>query len=285
MAADHDNDFKTCDFKDDVGPSRVLGVIEELDDILTSLRLLTRTCEKQRLHDPAHAFELCLEIVLRRRNYILNVSSIAGTGPPYDVFPCENCSITYPTTFLLTWLDYIISSRNDSDTDDTHASSSLLCRRSCSLYFGAPRTVDHLADGVLYPMGVPYVSGPIGVAPRLVSFNVTAELPLTADRLVGECDEIDRLYATLNAVRNRLSADDRSLTEALMSLLRARRYFGFDMDCLNDADVNASRLRLSELLHAYDKRLLNESFFGRFPIARVESTTVPARPGLTDLQC
>ncbi|KAG8325143.1 hypothetical protein J6590_075299 [Homalodisca vitripennis] len=66
----------------------VLRVIGEIDELLNAIRILVRICEKQRLHKEAHALELSLELILRRRNYILNVSVPTESAPPYDSFPC-----------------------------------------------------------------------------------------------------------------------------------------------------------------------------------------------------
>lgn len=265
---------------DVAGLGHVLRVIEELDDILTALRLLIRACEKRKLHDPTHALELSLELVLRRRNYILNVSSVVGTGPPYDVFPCENCCITYPSAFLLSWIEFIIKDdmlkmdnadhRNSETPIDepcsSTSSSSLLCKPTCALYFGTRPRADHIVDGVLYPMGAPYVSGPKGYPPY-ASSSLDLHSISTTNRLIGECDEIDCLLRTVTFVGKCLKghaetngSGDLTLAESLIALLYARYHFGFDMDCVRSAEVDSCRRRLSESLHSYDSKLLDETF-------------------------
>lgn len=278
------------------GCERVLHVVEELDDILAALRLLIRACEKLKLHDPVHALELSLEVALRRRNYILNVSSVSGIGPSYDIYPCENCYMTYPTAYLVSWLEYILKDEEapiDIDIDDGNvsccsnsnapvcsvrssksSSSSLLCRRTCSLYFDTRPRDDQLADGVLYPMGAPYVSGPKGDPPPYSSIQQPGA--------VGELYEVDCLYRTLCFVRKRLGlavsgdgsaivrcsgGSDTALADSLKNLFYTRRHFGFDMDCVCSADVDTGRSRLSEVLYSYDSRVLVETFNACLPYA------------------
>lgn len=54
---------------------RDVQVIEELDDILATLPVLTRKCEKRKLHMSTHALKLASELVLHCRDYILNACS------------------------------------------------------------------------------------------------------------------------------------------------------------------------------------------------------------------
>lgn len=262
----------------------MLRVIEELDNIMTALRLLIKACEKIKLHIPTHALELCLELILRRRNYILNVCRVTGTGLRYDAFPCENCSITYPTAFILSWLEYVLKemARTEGDNscgcEDVEVCLSLLCKCTCTLHFGTRLRADHVVDGILYPLGAPYVTGPRGNPPRSSLRSPTVDIfSPTHDRLVSECDEIECLYRTVNIVYNQLLSNafreddnpalggDRALAKGLATLLHARRHFGFDMDCVTSTEVDASRSKLSEALQSYSSVLLAETFTTLYP--------------------
>lgn len=278
----------------DTGGRRVLRVIEELDDILTALRVLTRTCEKRKLHMSTHALELASEIVLRRRNYILNACSMAGIGPTYDSFPCENCYITYPTAFIISWLEYM---SKYNGTPDGQTCWSLLCKRTCSLYFDTPPTVDRLVDDVLYPMGAPYSAGPKGGPPELLLscgsrvFGEHYGRPTSSSlypRLVGECEETDCLYRTVDVVSRLMRFDneddtrsDSILAGCLANLLYTRRNLGFDMDCIDNSEIDESRLRLSEALHSFGSEFLDETFAARFPFKITRSLP---RPEAVDLR-
>ncbi|KAG8270301.1 hypothetical protein J6590_097966 [Homalodisca vitripennis] len=242
-----------------------------LHELLNAMRILVRICEKQRLHKEAHALELSLELILRRRNYILNVSVPTGSAPPYDSFPCENCYMTYSSVFIMSWLDYLMNHARSSETSDGNAEEmgfeSRLCRRSCSLYFDTSPRSDHLVEGVLYPMGVPYVSGPEGgppysANPRHLAFSENDEL-----EYVHEASR--RVLDTLSAVK-----DDGNgpiapwagirLAESVTNLLSARRSFGFDMDCVDDAEVNRCRSQLSAVLESYGSEIIDEAFVCQF---------------------
>lgn len=253
------------------GEHKVLHVVEEIDDLMTALRFLVRTCESRGFHCETHALELALELLLRRRNYILNVTSNLGRGPPpYDSFPCETCYITYSTVFIMSWLEYVLNLARDSagvcNADTGVQLNTALCKRSCAEHFGTPVLADHLTDGVLYPIGVPYVPGPKREPPDDMLNKLTGRKP-------GEFDEIRYVRDTVGLVLERLDAEettvhdrdgeegstyseDRHLAETVFKLLDARRHFGFDMDCVSDEDVERYRKVLVGELKSRDIGLL-----------------------------
>lgn len=256
--------------------SCVLRVVEELDGLLAALRLLIRTCEKQSFHIQTHALTFSLEIILRRRNYILNVSSSNMDSPPYERYPCENCHITYPTSFLMSWLDYLLQKAASFDQPERNAKGveeeagrdeeidNSLCNQSCLILFGSMsggvNGIHRMVEGVLYPMGAPFVAGPIASPPSTYSTS-----------LLGEFDELKLVLDTLRLVVNKLYTNDMRrdkshgsadicLAESVLNLIEARRYFGFDMDCVNDVKVNACRSHLFDVLETYESQVLVETF-------------------------
>ncbi|KAG8325144.1 hypothetical protein J6590_075300 [Homalodisca vitripennis] len=90
-------------------------------------------------------------------------------------------------------------------------------------------------------MGVPYVSGPEEGPPysatsRHLAFSENDEL-----EYVHEASR--RVLDTLSAVKDDGNGPIASwagirLAESVTNLLSARRSFGFDMDCVDDAEVN-----------------------------------------------
>lgn len=256
----------------------VLRVVEELDDLLMAFRLMIRSCERHKLHGETHALELSAEILLRRRNYILNVSS---SSRRYDSFPCESCHITYPTTFIMSWLKHILSTLYDDESSSTQTLRyPSLCKNTCSLYFDTPINTDHMIERSLYPLGLPYTPGPVNKppSPSLLHFPKSTILHNTR---IGECDETEYVYKTLrfvskrlrkikdlqindNKLRKKVYAIDIGLAESAGKLLRSRRHFGFDMDCVNNTKVNSCRARFSEVLLSYGTKTLEEIFQGGF---------------------
>lgn len=257
----------------------VLRVVGELDGLLAALRLLIRTCEKQRFHIQTHALAFSYEIILRRRNYILNVSSSNSDSPPYERYPCENCHITYPTSFLMSWLEYLLHETASFDQSKTISESGIeergdkevfevihhsLCNQSCLILFGASSSsvngIHRMVEGVLYPMGAPFVAGPIAGPPTTYSTS-----------LLGEFDELKLVLDTLRLVLKTLqsnntrgnksdSSADICLVESVFNLVEARSYFGFDMDCVNDVKVDICRSHLFDVLETYESRVLVETF-------------------------
>lgn len=256
--------------------SDVLRVVDEINDILTAVRLLIRTCERCKLHRETHALEICLELMLRRRNYILNVSFVTNENYGYDSFPCDNCSITYPTVFLIYCLDRMLANSDGS------CDYSSLCRRSCSIVFDTPPQIGHIMEGVLYPMGEPYVAGPSYSAPA-----TAAAVHTTPYRLLDECDETKSVFETFRYVASRFGVANTNdggstscfsttavttLAECLTNLLAARRNFGFDMDCIYDADVERCRTLLSVALHSYNDNVLGETVERAIGLSRKGNT-------------
>lgn len=241
--------------------SCALRVIEELNSILIALRMLIKTCENHRLHRQAHALELSLELMLRRRNYILNIYSIsAGSGSLYGEFPCENCYITYPSVFVMSWLDYILKSAvsvnvNGYEKIDCEPPTDHLCNSSCRLKFGASARADHRPEGALYPMGAPFTAGP-------------SDRPPAVSQQLSEFDEVGYVRNTLSLVLKSLESEyantktsvEVELLECILKLLECRRHFGFDMDCVRDIQVEMYSTQLSNCLQSYDSRVLVETF-------------------------
>lgn len=225
----------------------VLQVVEEIDHLLTAMRILTRTSERQRLHAQTHALEFSVELLLRRRNYILNVSLVVGTNqpPPYDLFPCENCHITYPSVFIMSWLEHILKSASIDYTS--------LCSRSCSQIFGEPVRSDQVYEGALYPMGSPFVAGPFRGPPRLG--DALSEL----DEVELVCRCLGLVVTTLRTTAFTECPADTKLAESAYDLLNSRRNFGFDMDCVQDPQVNQCKLQLMKVLDSYAYCAANET--------------------------
>lgn len=220
---------------------------------MAALKTLTRTCERRTLHRESHLLDLSSELLLRRRNYIMNVS-----GSPFDSYPCENCFITYPTAFVVSWLYYLLKLPADRDDDFIAAG---LCKRSCSYHFATTAQTVHLTEGVLYPMGAPFVAGPLTGPPDCEGASSIS--------VVDELDELQHVTGALRlvvrAMRNHHSPDssvgsaDIDLAESVTKLLESRRHFGFDMDCVRDPNVALCRARMFETLYSYDSRVAAET--------------------------
>lgn len=253
-----------------IGPSNVAHeslqvphVVQELDCLLAAIRLLVRACERRRLHRQMHALQLSCELMLRRRNYILNVQLLLPGGseeaPAYNSFPCENCYFTYPTVHVMSWLAYILRSATDGLTIDPP--SHLLCNQSCALTFGTPPLADIAAEGALYQLGAPFVAGPRAAPPEIVrETSESAEIEYVREALLFVLKSLSPDGATDGSTKEEIVTAERDLVECISRLLDCRRHFGFDMDCVHDPHIELCRAQLSSCLQSYESRLVSDMF-------------------------